>query len=145
MSYQVRRIPGAGTLEDAFAVRRAVFIEEQDVDEEIEMDGRDGHATHFVIVDTTSETAVGTARLRTTDDDTAKPERVAVRQAYRGDGLGQRLMGLIESEARTQGCQRSVLHAQTQVVGFYRALGYEVTSEEFEEAGITHVEMEKQL
>ena len=145
MSYQVRRIPGAGTLEDAFAVRREVFIEEQNVDEEIEMDGRDADATHFVIVDTATDTAAGTARLRTTDEGVAKPERVAVRQSDRGEGLGQRLMGLIESEARSQGCQRSVLHAQTQVVDFYRTLGYEVTSDEFEEAGITHVEMEKQL
>jgi predicted GNAT family N-acyltransferase len=145
MSYQVRRVPGAGTLEAAFAVRRAVFIQEQDVDEEIEMDGRDADATHFVIVDEQTQTAAGTARLRTTDDGVAKPERVAVRQPYRGDGLGRRLMGLIESEARTQGCHRSVLHAQTHVIGFYRTLDYEVTSEEFEEAGITHVEMEKQI
>jgi predicted GNAT family N-acyltransferase len=54
-------------------------------------------------------------------------------------------MGLIESEARSQGCHRSVLHAQKQVIEFYRGLGYEVTSGEFEEAGITHVEMEKSL
>lgn len=145
MSYHVSRIPGSGTLEDAFAVRRAVFIDEQDVDEEIEMDGKDGDAIHFVIVDAETDTAAGTARLRTPDGEYAKPERVAVREAYRGEGFGARLMGLIESEARTQGCERSVLHAQKQVVDFYRGLGYEVTSDEFEEAGIVHVEMEKQL
>lgn len=145
MAYQVRRIPGAGTLEDAFAVRRAVFIEGQGVDEAIEMDGRDEDATHFVIADTASDTAVGTARLRIPDREYGKPERVAVRESYRGEGLGRRLMGLIESEARTQGCRRTRLHAQKRVVEFYRGLGYEVTSGEFEEAGITHVEMEKSL
>ncbi|WP_336325860.1 GNAT family N-acetyltransferase [Halovenus sp. HT40] len=145
MSYHVSRIPGSGTLEDAFAVRRAVFIDEQDVAEEIEMDGRDEDAIHFVIVDAETDTAVGTARLRPPNGEYAKPERVAVRETYRGEGLGARLMGLIESEARTLGCERSVLHAQKQVVEFYRGLGYEVTSDEFEEAGIVHVEMEKRL
>lgn len=145
MSYQVSRIPGPGTLEDAFAVRRAVFIREQDVDEEIEMDGRDEDAIHFVIVDAETDTPAGTARLRLPDGEYGKPERVAVRESYRGEGLGRRLMGLIESEARTQGCQRTTLHAQKRVVDFYRGLGYEVTSDEFEEAGIVHVEMEKEL
>lgn len=145
MSYSVRRIPGSGTLEDAFAVRRDVFIDGQDVAEEIEMDGRDEDAIHFVIIDTEVDTAVGTARLRTPNGEYAKPERVAVRKAYRSEGLGRRLMGLVESEARSQGCQRTVLHAQKRVLEFYLGLGYEVTSEAFEEAGIVHVEMEKQL
>jgi predicted GNAT family N-acyltransferase len=145
MSYHVKRIPGSGTLEEAFAVRRAVFIEEQDVDEDIEMDGRDEDSIHFVIIDAETDTAAGTARLRIPDGQYAKPERVAVREAYRDEGLGRRLMGLVESEARTQGCQRAVLHAQKRVVAFYRDLGYEVTSDEFEEAGIVHVEMEKRL
>ncbi|MXR51161.1 GNAT family N-acetyltransferase [Halovenus sp. WSH3] len=145
MSYHVRRIPGAGSLEDAFAVRRAVFIDEQDVDEALEMDGKDEDAVHFVIIDADSDTAAGTARFRVPDDEYGKPERVAVRKEYRGNGLGRRLMALIESEARTQGCQRTRLHAQKQVVEFYRNLGYEVTSDEFEEAGIVHVEMEKPL
>jgi predicted GNAT family N-acyltransferase len=142
-SYDVRRIPGDGELPDAFEVRRSVFIEGQDVPESIEMDGNDDDAIHFVILD--GDQPVGTARLRMPESETAKPERVAVLEAYRGQGVGRRLMELIESEARTQGCSRAVLHAQTHVVEFYETLGYEVTSEEFEEAGIPHVEMEKAL
>jgi len=140
---EVQRIPGDGTLSDAYAVRRAVFIEEQDVPESLEMDGKDEDATHFVLLDGTSP--VGTARLRMPDGALAKPERVAVRSAYRGRGLGRRLMELVESEARAHGCPRATLHAQTRVVDFYERLGYEVTSEQFEEAGIPHVEMEKKL
>lgn len=142
-SLDLHRIPGEGELADAFAVRRTVFIEGQDVSEEIEMDGRDDEAIHFVILD--GEQPVGTARLRMPEPDTAKPERVAVLSAYRDRGIGRRLMESIETEAREQGCSRAVLHAQTAVVGFYERLGYEVTSEEFEEAGIAHVEMEKDL
>lgn len=142
-SIELRRIPGEGELSDAFAVRRTVFIEGQDVSEEIEMDGRDDEAIHFVLLD--GERPVGTARLRMPEPDTAKPERVAVLSAYRDRGLGRLLMESVESEAREQGCTRAVLHAQTAVVGFYERLGYEVTSEEFEEAGIPHVEMQKNL
>jgi predicted GNAT family N-acyltransferase len=144
-SYDVRRIPGEGELADAFEVRREVFIEGQDVPEAIEMDGEDEDAVHFVIHDSEAETPVGTARLRPPTDGVAKPERVAVREAYRGRGLGRKLMSLIEAEARSQGCERATLHAQTHVVDFYEGLGYEVVSEEFEEAGIPHVEMEKTL
>ena len=145
MTYQVTRIPGDGTLEDAFEIRREVFVDEQDVDEDIEYDGRDDESIHFVITDTETDTPAGTARLRTTGDGTGKPERVAVRKSYRGEGLGRRLMELIESEARNQDCHRTLLHAQVQVIEFYRKIGYAVTSDEFEEAGITHVEMEKEL
>lgn len=144
-SYEVRRIPGDGVLEDAFEVRRAVFIDEQDVPEEIEMDGKDEDAVHFIIYDGEAEKPVGTARLCPPTDGVAKPERVAVLEQYRGYGIGRKLMSLIEAEARSQGCERAALHAQTHVVDFYDDLGYEVVSEEFEEAGIPHVEMEKEL
>lgn len=145
MTYQVRRIPGDGGLDGAFEIRREVFVDEQDVDEDIEYDGRDDDSVHFVVTDTETDTPAGTARLRVTDEGVGKPERVAVRKAYRGEGLGQKLMEYIETEAREQGCQRALLHAQTHVVEFYRDLGYEVVSDEFEEAGIPHVEMEKRL
>lgn len=145
MTYQVRRVPGDGNLDAAFEIRREVFVDEQDVDEDIEYDGRDEESIHFVITDTETDTPAGTARLRITDDSVGKPERVAVRESYRGEGLGAELMDQIESEAREQGCQRTLLHAQTHVIDFYRGLDYEVVSDEFEEAGIPHVEMEKQL
>jgi len=143
-TYEWRRYPGDASLADAFAVRRAVFIEEQDVDEAEEMDGRDEAAVHYVVYDGADQPA-GTARLRPPDGDVAKPERVAVLGPYRGEGLGHGLMDRIEAEAREQGCRLSRLHAQTSVVPFYEERGYAVTSEEFVEADIPHVEMEKEL
>jgi predicted GNAT family N-acyltransferase len=139
---EIRRIPGDATLADAHAVRRVVFIEEQDVDEDIEMDGKDNDAVHYVVYD--GDTPVGTARLRITDG-VGKPERVAVRKSHRGECLGSALMEHIEAEAREQGCSLLRLHAQTAVRPFYREHGYEQTSEEFLEADIPHVEMEKHL
>ena len=143
--YEIRRYPGAATIEDAHTVRRIVFIEEQDVSEAEEMDGRDEGAIHVVAYDTYRSKPVGTARLRTPDEGIAKIERVAVLAEYRGKGLGVRLMEAIESEARDEGCSLATLHAQTAVEEFYEALGYRTVSDVFMEAEIPHVEMEKDL
>ncbi len=126
---------------DAIAVRRAVFVDEQDVPEAIEMDGADERATHFVVNDTARGEPVGVARLRVPDETTGKAERVAVLKPYRGEGLGTRLMERVESTARDRGCSRVKLDAQTHVEAFYEKLGYETVSDVFYEAGIPHVRM----
>lgn len=150
MDAELRRIPGEATLADAHAVRRTVFIKEQGVSEAEEMDGRDGDAVHVVAYtpagrDDDDGRPVGTARLRVPESGVAKPERVAVLESCRGEGIGEQLMAAIEDEARAQGCTQARLHAQTTVEGFYRDLGYETTSDVFQEANIPHVEMEKRL
>jgi predicted GNAT family N-acyltransferase len=139
----IRRIPGGASLADAHAVRREVFIEGQDVAEAEEMDGLDSEALHLVAYD--GEEPVGTARLREPDSGVAKVERVAVRDAYRGQGIGRELMYELEDLARAEGMDEAHLHAQTRVEEFYRDLGYETVSGVFDEAGIPHVEMVKVL
>ncbi|MFT4881633.1 MAG: putative GNAT family N-acyltransferase [Salinirussus sp.] len=143
-TYDVRTVPGDGAIADAHAVRRAVFIEGQGVSEAEEIDGRDADAFHVVVYDREDGRPVGTTRLREVDSH-AKVERVAVRAAYRGAGLGRTLMDIVEGRARRNGHDEAVLHAQTDVEGFYRALGYETVSGVFTEAAIPHVEMRKKL
>ncbi len=128
---------------DAFAVRETVFVDEQGVDEAIEYDGHDDDARHVVAYD--GETPIGTARLRELEPGLGKVERVAVVQRWRGNGVGRALMETIEREARASGLTTLVLHSQTSAAGFYRRLGYDRRGEEFEEAGIPHVEMRKSL
>ena len=142
---------------DAFAIRREVFVREQGVDEEIEWDAYDepnAPATHFVAYD--GGEVVGAARLRTAeggaergsntpDHGTGKVERVVVAADRRGEGWGRCVMNAVESRAREEGFDRLALHAQTPVQEFYEALGYEAYGDEFEEAGIPHVEMAKAL
>ena len=130
-------------VEDAFDVRRDVFIEEQGVSEDEEMDGRDDDAAQFVAYD--DRYPVGTARVRTPEDDVGKVERVAVRETYRRRGVGKALMERVEAWADDHGFETLKLHAQTHVEGFYADLGYETTSDVFEEAGIDHVAMRKEL
>ena len=154
MTRAVRRVETDDELADALAVRRTVFVDEQGVPPDLETDAFDDPdaATHFVAYD--GDAAVGAARLRPyegeeTDDGEppmrAKVERVAVRAERRGEGWGARLMDAVEAEARRSGFEGLVLHAQTPVEGFYRARGYRTVDEEFEEAGIPHVEMVRTL
>lgn len=125
------------------AIRMTVFVEEQGVPSDEEMDGRDDEAIQFLAVD--DGTPVGTARLRLPDPGVGKAERVAVLEPSRGDGWGRRLMEAVEAVAIEEGAERMVLHGQTAVEEFYHSLGYETTSEVFEEAGIPHVAMAKRL
>lgn len=127
----------------ATAVRWAVFVEEQGVDQSVELDGKDADAHHVVAFEDGSP--VGTARVRMVDDTVAKAERVAVIESERGTGIGTALMHAVEDIARERGATAMRLHAQTRVREFYDELGYEVVGDRFEEAGIPHVAMTKQL
>jgi predicted GNAT family N-acyltransferase len=127
---------------DAVAVRRTVFVEGQGVPPSMEVDEHEPDCRHFVAYD--GADAVGAARLRPLDGETAKVERVAVVESRRGEGWGDRLMDAVESTAREASVDRLVLHAQTPVEGFYERRGYRTTSDVFEEAGIPHVEMERE-
>lgn len=142
---RVELVTDTADVERALEIRRQVFIEGQGVPEDRELDGRDDEATHLLARD--GGTAVGTARLRAYADNppTAKVERVAVLEARRGEGWGARLMDTVERQAREQGYERVLLHAQVPVVEFYERLGYAVRGAEFEDAGIPHREMTKRL
>jgi predicted GNAT family N-acyltransferase len=139
----VRRVETDEEMADALAVRREVFIEEQGVPEDLEIDGKDEESVHFVAYD--GNDPVGAARFREYDDSTVKVERVAVVETARETGLGREIMAVVEETAGASGYDSVLLHAQAPVVGFYERLDYEITSEEFEEAGIPHREMRKSL
>lgn len=128
--------------DDALDVRYAVFVDEQDVPENLEVDEHEDESIHFVAY--READPVGAARLREKGDD-AKVERVAVLREHRGEGYGERIMCEVEAVAAARGYDRVTLHAQTHAAPFYDRLDYERVGEEFEEAGIPHVTMEKAL
>ncbi len=129
--------------EQAFAVRRAVFIEEQGVPESLERDSDDARAYHFLL--TNAGTPIGAARLLQRDFGLGKVGRVAILSSHRSGGLGRILMDSVETEARVYGFTRRYLHAQTPVVGFYERLGWQSEGDEFYEADIPHYKMSKTL
>ncbi|UPV73993.1 GNAT family N-acetyltransferase [Halorussus limi] len=155
MTVGVRRAETEAERTDALAVRSEVFVEEQGVPEDLELDGKDDEAIHVVgyaegessdgRADGETPRPVGAGRLREVGDGVGKVERVAVLKPHRGEGVGRVIMDELEAAAAEQGLSKLVMHAQSPVEGFYRDLGYETTSDEFEEAGIPHVEMAKSL
>jgi predicted GNAT family N-acyltransferase len=135
----------APAFDDALALRKRVFVEEQDVPLDREVDGRDPEATHFLVRD--AGEPVATARVREYDGGSAlKVERVAVAGERRGEGYGDEVMDAVEAHGRERGYDRLVLDAQVPVVGFYERRGYTVEDDEpFDDAGIPHRRMAKQL
>jgi len=128
--------------EDALAVRFDVFVAEQGVPEELEVDDHEDEAAHFVAYD--DGDPVGAARLREYEPGVGKVERVAVRESRRGEGWGAALMDAVEAAA-SERYDALYLHAQLPIEGFYADWGYEREGDEFEEAGISHVAMRKSL
>lgn len=126
---------------DAICVRRRVFVEEQRVPMELEIDEYEDEATHFVAY--IDGEPVGTARLRWKDHLTAKAERVAVMKPYRGNGIGKLLMQALEEEARRKNATSIQLHAQIQAQQFYERLGYKAYGDLFFDADIEHIAMKK--
>jgi predicted GNAT family N-acyltransferase len=129
-------------LEVCLAIRREVFVQGQEVPEELEIDGLDPECTHFLA--RVDGNPVGTARLREVKGE-AKAERVAVLASWRGYGIGRRLMEATEGEARASGLPGMVLNAQVSVIPFYEGLGYRAEGEVFLEAAIDHRTMRKDL
>jgi predicted GNAT family N-acyltransferase len=129
-------------MEACYALRHTVFVAEQNVPIELERDGHDAEATHFVA--RSKGRIVGTARARGVGR-SVKAERVAVLAEARGHGVGRGLMEVIEEWTRARGLDRVTLHAQIDALAFYRALGYREEGEVFEEAGIPHRAMHKDV
>lgn len=125
------------------ALRRTVFIEEQNVSEADEVDGRDGDALH--VLARAGEEALGCARILI-DGNTAKIGRVCVVQAGRGRGLGAALIETCLDVARAQpGVTRAKLGAQTHALAFYTRLGFVAFGPVYDDAGIPHRDMERAL
>lgn len=126
------------------AIRREVFIDEQNVPEAEEMDDLDAGAIHILARDAEGE-AWGTARLLI-QGATGKIGRVAVRKGARGTGLGARLIEASIAElGRMPGVTRLKLSAQTYVIPFYERFGFVAYGPEYDDAGIPHRDMARDL
>ncbi len=141
MSVTVRRAGGPAEIADAIALRTAVFVHEQNVPPEDDLDGHDGEALHLVAVDEDG-LVVGTCRLLA-DGSTLKLARMAVATSARRRGIGLRLLGLADAEAAAAGAERIALAAQVSAVTLYEQAGYSAYGDVFLDAGIEHMRMEK--
>ncbi|MFC4276921.1 GNAT family N-acetyltransferase [Achromobacter aloeverae] len=125
---------------DAASVRQTVFVEEQGVPPELEMDDEDARCVHVVAYGP-DNAPLGTGRLL--------PDghigRMAVHKVARGAGVGGAILGALIEVGRDAGHEELLLNAQTHATGFYEAQGFVAFGEPFEEAGIAHVAMRLRL
>lgn len=129
---------------DAVCIRRTVFVEEQHVPLEIEIDEHEAQCVHFVLYDD-KNIAVATARLLPDKEDAncALLQRMAVLKEHRGKGYGRDVIAAVEYFAAQNNFCAIVLHAQITAQEFYAKMGYAVFGDEFEEAAIRHISMRK--
>ena len=142
-SIKVVGITTPAQLEQAYEIRRRVFIDEQNVPEEIELDDDDARAFHaLALID---GVPVGTGRMLPHGEHEIKIGRMAVLRELRGGGIGREILEFLMKEARARGFHTAVLHAQLTAEGFYLRAGYQPRGEVFEEAGIAHRKMDRAL
>jgi predicted GNAT family N-acyltransferase len=146
--YSIRWAEGPADISGARAVRFEVFCREQGVSLEEELDGRDDQALHIVVRQALEGDGEGpviaTLRLLVQGEQ-AKVGRVAVGRAWRRQGIASRMLALALERSRGLGCTRARLAAQLEAAALYEQAGFSVESEVFEEAGMPHVWMGRDL
>jgi predicted GNAT family N-acyltransferase len=113
-------------------IRLAVFVEEQGVPEELELDEDDPLAWHALAE--RDGLAIGTARLQ----QNGKIGRLAVLHAYRRQGVASAILNTLLDFGRQHGIEHFYLHAQIEALAFYERFGFKANSPVFNEAGIAH-------
>jgi predicted GNAT family N-acyltransferase len=144
---EVRLATEPAQVATAYAIRSEVFVGEQGVPPDLELDDRDDTADHFLAYDDVGR-PVGAGRLVVEPPGFAGAPhstapvghlgRLAVLGTARGSGLGLALVAAIESRAAERGLSVVALSAQTHAIGFYERLGYAAHGPEFDDAGLPH-------
>jgi len=136
---RIELLPWEKARAEASRIRFAVFVEEQRVPAEIELDDQDPDCLHALAY--LGAEAVGTGRLL--------PDghigRMAVLKPHRGSGVGSAILDALVAAARERGDRAVVLSAQTHALEFYRRHGFVAEGEVYEEAGIPHQAMRRTL
>ncbi|OMQ10537.1 GNAT family N-acetyltransferase [[Flexibacter] sp. ATCC 35103] len=133
---KVEKVIDHSQIEIAFAIRKQVFVEEQNVSPEREsMDDED--AIHYVAI--VNGEPAGAARYRKMEKG-AKIERIAVLNSFRGKRIGEAILLKILDDLKNE--EKVYLYAQVNASQFYIKNGFRQTDNYFLDAGIEHVEMD---
>lgn len=125
---------------DALSVRLAVFVDEQGIPPEEEVDDADDEAAHCVAYD--GDRPVGAGRLLR-GDGYGKIGRMAVLASHRGHGVGAAVLAALERHGRESGLSEFRLSAQLTARGFYERAGYVAHGDVYDDVGIPHIDMTK--
>ena len=125
--------------DDICAIRYEVFVDEQNVPEELEIDGLDGEAKHVLAF--VDEVPIGTGRILSD----GHIGRVAVLKNFRGLGIGKSIMKELIKCAQDLSLEKVWLSSQWHAHSFYLDLGFVCVGEIYKEAGIDHIKMFRTL
>ncbi|NBF41675.1 MAG: GNAT family N-acetyltransferase [Spirochaetes bacterium] len=142
MELRYRLVEDEDGLVVATRIRVAVFVEEQGIPRELELDELDAVATHALVYD--GETPIATGRV-TVDDGRATIARIAVLPDHRGHGIGARIVGMLEERARQHSATVAELSPHYYLEDFYAGLGYRRVAGEEWVAGHRLIKMRKEL
>ena len=134
----------SNTYVNALAIRKEVFIKEQGVPVEREIDENEQQAIHFVLYNDQNE-PLATVRLLPSGNNIVKVQRMAVVRQARGHHYGKVIMQEAENYASNHDYQKMTLGAQISARNFYQNLGYQEEGDFFLDAGIEHITMTKSL
>ena len=129
---------GNDDLTDAHTIRAKVFINEQNVPQELELDDKDAVAQHIVVYD--DDKALATGRLLNENGEYLIG-RIAVLKEERKNGYGNIVVKNLIERAAKDGAKEVHVHAQTRSLGFYEKLGFVQLGKEYIEADMPHVHM----
>ncbi len=135
---QIKWLKGTDDLTDAYKIRFKVFVEEQNVPVDLEVDDIDSIAHHIVVYQ--DGIPVGTGRVFE-QDGRYYLGRIAVLKEYRKQHIGSLIVNLLLQKAFELGAREVHIHAQTSALEFYKKLGFIPYGEPYDEAGIEHVSM----
>jgi len=146
--FRIGLCPWESARSSATPIRYAVFVEEQHVPVEIELDANDATSLH-ALAWTADDTAIGTGRLLPSErhggHSVGHVGRMAVLAPWRGQGAGSAILRALLEAARRRGDTELALAAQVHAIAFYRAHGFLEAGEEFLDAGIAHRMMRRAL
>jgi len=124
---------------EAFPIREEVFIKEQGVPADLEIDEFDLSASHAIAYQ--GDRCVGTGRLVHLGNGQAQIGRMAVLTQFRGKGVGKLILSKLIDLATTEGISSLVLHSQIIAIPFYEKLGFQADGPSYDEVGIEHRNM----
>ena len=135
-SFTIHLVSWQNETDNLRSIREIVFINEQNVPEEMEWDEFDAISKHVLALDNDRK-PIGAARLLPN----GRIGRMAVLKEWRGKGVGSAMLKKLLQELMHQNVTRAILNAQTSVIQFYQKFGFQTEGEVFIEAGIPHVKM----
>jgi len=140
LRYQIKQVTWQEVEQALTAIRLTVFVDEQNVPKDLEIDGLDAQCIHVMATDATNK-PIGTARML----DDGHIGRMAVLIKYRNNGIGSALLSALIKIAKTCKLRRVYLYSQLSAVTFYQKHEFSAYGKEFMDAGIIHVSMQRTL